>query len=69
MNVFVIPGKYSNPLLLTFNWTLENFNPGGLQLRLYFDHPDYISSLGDSDLIGIEIYSFYLFADYRGNYM
>ena len=68
-SIYLIPGKYSNARQLGFNWSVENFGPAELQIRLKFEQPDQVSAWQDWEKIGVTVYGFYLFADYRGNMM
>ena len=44
MRVKVVPGKYSDPHMLKFNWTLVSFTPGKLLFQLNFENPSYVSN-------------------------
>jgi hypothetical protein len=44
LGIKIVPGKFSDPNLLKFNWTYVAFSPSELQIQLNFEHLDYISS-------------------------
>jgi hypothetical protein len=37
LSIYMVPGKYSDAQQLSFDWSVENFGPGELQIRLKFD--------------------------------
>jgi hypothetical protein len=44
MALEIIPGKFTDPLLTKFNWTIVDYTSKKLLIQLSFDHPNYISS-------------------------
>lgn len=69
IDLYIVPGKYSDPKMLNFTWEPVSFSPGQLSVQLTFENPNFVSSLQNLDKIGITVYAFYLFADFRGNLM
>lgn len=64
-----MPGMFSSQNQLTFEWSVEQFGPENLEIRLSFDNPNQISAWSDREQLGITINGFYLFEDYKGNMM
>ena len=44
LSIYVIPGKFSDAKQLAFDWSVEKFSPGLLQIRLRFDYDEQVSS-------------------------
>ena len=58
----MIPGTYSNPANLTFDWTVVGFDDGKtLELQLNFDHPIFVSANNPSDTLQINYWDRNLF--------
>jgi len=51
VSIDVVPGKYSEPEMLKFNWTLVSFKPRELLLQLNFENTAYVSSCNEPDAI------------------
>jgi hypothetical protein len=44
LRLTIIPGNYSDPDRLSFNWTYVDFKPIELLIQLNFAEPHYVSS-------------------------
>jgi len=53
IEIRIVPGKYSDPSLLEFNWTYVNYTTGELRLQLTFSNPLAVSSLQVKDFLEI----------------
>lgn len=55
--VRIVPGYYSDPSKLTFNWTFISFTEQKLLIRLNLDNPLVVSSIiSDPDFLKLTIY-------------
>lgn len=70
LSLKIIPGVYSDPPMLQFNWTFISFTTSEMLIQLDFENKNYISSHnGFPDSIQLTINGFMLFADSLGNFM
>ena len=70
INIELVPGKFSDPEMMKFNWTLVNFTTNELLIQLDFEDLSYISSAsGYPDSLNLTITRGRHFADIRGNLM
>ena len=65
----VVPGSYSDPALLKFNWSFVDYKPRELTLKLAFENSNYVSTNTPADFLKITIYGFEYFVDTVGNFM
>ena len=61
LEVIIIPGYYSDPKMLKFNYTITNYDPTQLNIQLNFENPLYVSSLDDPDMLQINFNAFFFF--------
>jgi len=62
LDLEVVPGKYTDPLLTKFNWTFVDFKPNELLIQLNFEHLNYISSKNTHpDSMKVTIYGSHYF--------
>ncbi len=70
LSIKVIPGAYSDPSHLRFDWTFVAFNPGYLVLQLNFENPTHVSINNMyKEYLSVQIYGFYLFTDAYSNFI
>ena len=65
VDLVVVPGKFTDPLMTRFNWTFVNYTQQELLIQLNFEHLNYISSrrISDPDSIQVTIYGIQFFQD------
>lgn len=65
----VVPGMYSDPAELKFNWSLIDFKQTELLIKLDFANRPYVSSNVPFDKFKVTIYGLDYFVDVSGNYI
>ncbi len=70
LSIKVVPGAYSDPSDLLFNWTFVAFNPEYLVLQLNFENPTHVSNDNKyKEYLRIQIFGIQLFVDQYSNFM
>ena len=65
MEVLVIPGIYTDPALCTYTWNITEWRDNKLNIQLYFDNWQLISTFEDPEKIQIIFYGIDFFREYN----
>ena len=63
MEVMIIPGAYTPVELTTFTWNVTKWQQNRIDVQVYFDHYDFISTFDYPDMIRIIFYDSHSFRD------